>query len=69
MIFLFLARNSIISLHSSLDKYKSSSFIFAILILYVDKKLNFFDFVELYFSDFLGVKFLFILHFRFFSSF
>ena len=28
-----------------------------------------FDFVELYFSDFLSVKFLFILHFRFFSSF
>ena len=38
-------------------------------MLYVDKKLNFFDFVELYFSDFLSVKFLFILHFRFFSSF
>ena len=38
-------------------------------MLYIDKKLNFFDFVELYFSDFLSVKFLFILHFRFFSSF
>ena len=38
-------------------------------MLYIVKKLNFFDFVELYFSDFLSVKFLFILHFRFFSSF
>ena len=42
---------------------------FPFLILYIDKKLNFFDFLELYFSDFLSVKFLFILHFRFFSSF
>ena len=31
--------------------------------------LNFFDFFELDFSDFLSVKFLFILHFIFFSSF
>ena len=31
--------------------------------------LNVFDFVELYFSDFLSFKFLFILHFRFFNSF
>ena len=31
--------------------------------------LNFFDFVELDFYDFLSVKFLFILHFIFFSSF
>ena len=31
--------------------------------------LNFFDFVELDFCDFLSVKFLFILHFVFFSSF
>ena len=38
-------------------------------MLYIDKKLNFFDIVELYFSDFLSVKFLFIFHFRFFSSF
>ena len=31
--------------------------------------LNFFNFFELNFSDFLSVKFLFILHFLFFSSF
>ena len=31
--------------------------------------LNFFNFFELDFSDFLSVKFLFILHFIFFSSF
>ena len=31
--------------------------------------LIFFDFFELDFSDFLSVKFLFILHFVFFSSF
>ena len=38
-------------------------------MLYVDKTLNFFDFFDLDFSDFLSVKFLFILHFIFFSSF
>ena len=31
--------------------------------------LNFFEFFELDFCDFLSVKFLFILHFIFFSSF
>ena len=31
--------------------------------------LNIFDFFKLDFSDFLSVKFLFILHFIFFSSF
>ena len=31
--------------------------------------LNFFDFFELDFSDFLSLKFLFILHSTFFSSF
>ena len=31
--------------------------------------LNFFNFFNLDFSEFLGVKFLFILHFIFFSSF
>ena len=33
------------------------------------KSKFFFDFIELYFSDFLSVKFLFILHFRFSSNF
>ena len=33
------------------------------------KSKIFFDFVELDFCDFLSVKFLFILHFIFFSSF
>ena len=33
------------------------------------KTLNFFDFFDLDFSDFLSAKFLFILRFTFFSSF